>query len=119
MTDAVDSPATHSDFRTGLIPRYLAGSRTGVSVAQRLRWGILGTGNIAKQFATGVAAARRSTVGPLAPRRSDAPEAPSAGPGARRSRGTAKPLRGRRLAFVRRREGVCRAVRRRAGLRDL
>src|SRR4051794_27116116 len=31
-------------------------------MADRLRWGILGTGNIARQFAEGVATAQRSSV---------------------------------------------------------
>jgi xylose dehydrogenase (NAD/NADP) len=38
---------------------------------QRLRWGILGTGNIARQFAAGVAAAHRSAVVAVASRSAD------------------------------------------------
>ena len=44
-------------------------------MAQRLRWGILGTGNIAKQFAGGVAGSERnvlSAVGSRAPESADA-----------------------------------------------
>src|SRR4051812_6710708 len=42
---------------------------------QRLRWGILGTGNIARQFAGGVAAARRSVVAAVASRGAETAEA--------------------------------------------
>jgi len=37
-------------------------------MANRLRWGILGTGNIARQFAAGVAAAKRSELGAVGSR---------------------------------------------------
>ena len=42
---------------------------------ERLRWGILGTGNIARQFATGVAASRRGTVTAVGSRGADAADA--------------------------------------------
>jgi xylose dehydrogenase (NAD/NADP) len=42
---------------------------------QRLRWGILGTGNIAKQFAAGVGAAHRSVVAAVASRSTDSAHA--------------------------------------------
>jgi len=44
-------------------------------MSDRLAWGILGTGNIARQFATGVAAARRSRLAAVASR---APETAAA-----------------------------------------
>ena len=42
---------------------------------KRLRWGIVGTGNIARQFAEGVAGSERSVVAAVASRSSDAAQA--------------------------------------------
>ena len=42
---------------------------------QRLRWGILGTGNIAKQFAAGVAAAHRSVIAAVGSRSAETAQA--------------------------------------------
>jgi predicted dehydrogenase len=44
-------------------------------VADRIRWGILGTGNIARQFAVGVSASRRGTLAAVASRSAATAEA--------------------------------------------
>src|SRR5215207_3303728 len=64
-----------------LYPRFpphpiLPPSRKGQRMTQqRLRWGILGTGNIARQFAAGVAAARRSVIAAVASRSAESAQA--------------------------------------------
>ena len=44
-------------------------------MSERLAWGILGTGNIARQFATGVNAARRSRLAAVASRKQESAQA--------------------------------------------
>src|SRR5438067_119817 len=58
------------------LPEYRAREDKGESIMAdtRLRWGILGTGNIAKQFAAGLRTAERSQAAAVASRRAASAE---------------------------------------------
>lgn len=57
-------------------------------MSQRLRWGILGTGNIARQFCTGVGSSARGTLAAVGSRQRDAAEAFARQFGAQRAYGS-------------------------------
>src|SRR5687768_223580 len=71
MTKGWPSPSVPVSSRT----RHPYITEAGMAEQRRLRWGILGTGNIANQFAAGVAASRRGSVVAVGSRSRESAEA--------------------------------------------